>query len=170
MTHKSVLNKNRLIIYQLVSYLQGIRYRELLRITRFTNGTLAYHLEILEKNGLIKRFRLERGKITRYYPYGVSTETAVAVGYLRTVVTRQILMLLYNTRISSFSQIIAHIDKSPSTTSWHLKKLVESGLVVRNKRERNLEFSLKNPKSIKRLIDTKMKVFVNNDLQPNVYT
>ena len=45
----------------------GIRYRELLRVTGFPNGVMAYHLRILEKFKQMKVSRQYR-KITRYYP------------------------------------------------------------------------------------------------------
>ena len=45
---------NRHLIFNIISHIPGIRYRELLRITKFNNGTLSYHLLTLEKNLMIK--------------------------------------------------------------------------------------------------------------------
>ncbi|MGD9535470.1 MAG: winged helix-turn-helix transcriptional regulator [Candidatus Nitrosocosmicus sp.] len=154
----SVRNSNELLVYQLISYLIGVRYRELLRITGFNNGTLSYHLETLERNNMIRSLRVKKGNITRYYPYWVSTDTAVMIGYLRSVPARQIMMLLFHEGVTSFSKIASHINKSPSTTSWYLKKLIESGMVMRIKRKTYLEFSLKSPELLSRIITKRNKL------------
>src|SRR5947209_17722354 len=45
----------------------GIRYRELLRATGLANGTLEYHLKMLEKSNTIKVERRD-GRRARYFP------------------------------------------------------------------------------------------------------
>ena len=74
---------NKHLIFNIISHIAGIRYRELLRLTRFNNGTLSYHLLTLEKNLMIKVLRSEKGNITRYYPFLTPVEEAVMLGYLR---------------------------------------------------------------------------------------
>ena len=143
----------RHLIFNIISHIPGIRYRELLRITKFNNGTLSYHLLTLEKNLMIKVLRPEKGNITRYYPYLTPVEEALTLGYLRIKTSRQILMLLYSKRKTSFSYIVNHIKKAPSTTSWNLKRLLESDIVVKKKRNESFELSLKNPKLVEKLVN-----------------
>ena len=144
---------NRYLIFNIISYIPGIRYRELLRLTKFNNGTLSYHLLTLEKNLIIKVRRPEKGNITRYYPYSTPVDEALVVGYLRIKTSRQILMLLYSKRKAFFSDIVAHINKAPSTTSWNLKRLLESNIVIKKKSNESWIYSLKNPQLVEKLIN-----------------
>lgn len=50
----------------------GIRYRELLKLSGFSNSVLFYHLTGLEEAGLIQVERKQARKITRYYPNNIS--------------------------------------------------------------------------------------------------
>ena len=115
-------------------------------------GTLSYHLLTLEKNLMIKVLRSEKGNITRYYPFLTPVEEAVMLGYLRIKTLRQVLILLHTKRRASFSEITLHINKAPSTTSWNLKRLLESDIVLKKKRDELFEFSL-NPKLVEKILD-----------------
>lgn len=142
----------RYLILEIVTSVPGIRYRDLLRITKFNNGTLSYHLLRLEKKLMIRKLRSEKGHVASFYPYEFQIEEAITLGYLRIKTTRQILILLNSKRIASFSEIVAYIHKAPSTTSWHLKRLVESNIVTKTTNKQNCEFSLSNPQMIEKLI------------------
>ena len=51
--------------------LVGIRYKELLRSTEISNGTLSYHLDILYNSGMV---RVEsQWWVTRYFSSNIST-------------------------------------------------------------------------------------------------
>ena len=144
---------NRHLIFNIISHIPGIRYRELIRLTKFNNGTLSYHLLTLEKHLIIKVLRPEKGNITRYYPYLTPIDEALVVGYLRIKTSRQILMLLQSKRKASFSEIVLHIKKAPSTTSWNLKRLLESNIVLKKKNNESWIYSLRNPKLIEKLVN-----------------
>jgi predicted transcriptional regulator len=140
------------LLLNIISLIPGIRYRDLLRITNLTNGTLSYHLSTLEKNSIIRVIRLENSNITRYFPHSTQTEDIVSLGYLKMKTSRQILMFLYTKKKSSFGEIVSHIGKAPSTTSWNLKRLDEANIIVRRKTNEGSEFLLKNPKLIEKLL------------------
>ncbi len=140
------------LLFKIISHIPGVRYRDLLRISKLTNGTLSYHLSTLEKNSIITILRSKNSNITRYYPYSTSTEDIVTQGYLKMKTSRQILMFLYAKKNCTFNEIVSHIDKAPSTTSWTLKRLDEADIIVRRKRNDGSEFSLKNPKLIEKLL------------------
>lgn len=144
---------NRYVILNIISHIPGIRYRELLRLTKFKNGTLSHHLLTLEKNLMIKVLRPEKGNITRYYPYLTPVDEALIVGYLRIKTSRQILMLLHSKRKALFSEIALYINKAPSTTSWNLKRLLESNIVVKKKNNESWIYSLKNPKLVEKIVN-----------------
>lgn len=95
----------------------------------------------------------EKGNITRYYQFLAPVEEAMMLGYLRIKTSRQILILLHSKRRASFSEIALHINKTSFTTSWNLKRLLESGIVLKKKRDESFEFSLKNPKLVEKLLN-----------------
>jgi predicted transcriptional regulator len=140
------------LLLKIISLIPGIRYRDLLRMTNLTNGTLSYHLSTLEKNSIIRVIRLENSNITRYFPQETSTEDIVTLGYLKMKTSRQILMFIYTKQKCTFGEIVSHIGKAPSTTSWNLKRLDEANIIVRRKRNEGSVFLLKNPKLIEKLL------------------
>lgn len=142
----------RYLILEIVTSVPGIRYRDLLRITKFNNGTLSYHLLRLEKKLMIRKLRSEKGHVASFYPYDFQIEEAITLGYLRIKTTRQILMLLNDKGKYSFSEIVTHINKTPSTTSWHLKRLVKSNIVAKTTNKQNCEFLLINPQLVEKLL------------------
>ncbi len=139
-------------LLKIISLIPGIRYRDLIRITKLTNGTLSYHLSALERHAMIKVLRSENSNITRYYPLSTSTEDIVTLGHLKIKTSRQILMFLHAKKKCTFGEIVSHIGKAPSTTSWNLKRLDEANIIRRRKTNEGSEFLLRNPKLIEKLI------------------
>jgi predicted transcriptional regulator len=157
-------DKNRLLLKIIDSY-PGIRYRELLRITKLNNGTLSRHLAALENCSTIKVIRLRNSNIIRYYPTSTSTEETIILWYLKIKTTKEIIIKLLDRKNCTFSEIVAYIDKAPSTTSWNLKRLEESGIIIRRKEMKVSEFSLKNPLEVKNIFEksnNKMSMKIDN--------
>ncbi|MDQ4073415.1 MAG: winged helix-turn-helix transcriptional regulator [Thermoproteota archaeon] len=150
-------NKNkkskRSILLDIITCFPGIRYRELLRITKLNNGTLSHHLGSLEKSSTIKVLRQENSNITRYYPASTPSEETVIRGYLKINTTKQIIELLYREPNSSFSNISSHINRAPSTTSWNLKRLLDAQVISKTKRNDSSGYSLQNPALVEKLIE-----------------
>jgi DNA-binding transcriptional ArsR family regulator len=105
----------------------GIRYRELLRVTRLVNGVLTHHLTALEKANIIKVYRESR--LTRYYPVGVSDKESAILKFVRHEPIREILHFILENETCTFNEIVDHTGKAPSTVSSHLKRLKEAGIV-----------------------------------------
>ncbi len=106
----------------------GIRYRELLRLTGLVNGVLTYHLSALEKSDAIRVDRQSR--MTRYYPLSVSDKESVILKYVRHEPVRKILFFILENSMCTFSEIVEHTKKAPSTVSSHLKRMREDGVVL----------------------------------------
>ncbi len=125
-TRSKILN----IIYSF----PGIRYRDILRMTNLNNGTLSHHLTKLEKRSYIQISRLENSNITRYYPSSTPLEETIILNYLKIKTTRQIVFMLYEKNNGvTFNEIVTYINKAPSTTSWHIKRLMDSEIVIKKK-------------------------------------
>jgi DNA-binding transcriptional ArsR family regulator len=105
----------------------GIRYRELLRMTGLVNGVLTYHLAALEKADVIKVDRQSR--MTRYYPVSISDSESAILKFVRHDPVRQIVLFILDHDLCTFSEIVDHTNKAPSTVSSHLKRLKEAGII-----------------------------------------
>lgn len=106
----------------------GIRYKELLRLTRLKNGVLSYHLTILER---LNKIRIDRHnkRVTRYYIVNIPKEESDIIGCFRNIVTRKIAIFVLQHDLCTFNEIVYHINKAPSTVSWHLKRLRDAGIL-----------------------------------------
>src|SRR5215831_12938972 len=120
-------NKNILLKY--IKDSPGIRYRELMKATGFPNGVAQYHLKVLEKS---KRVKVSRhyGKTTRYYPLSISAKESRIIEHIRHSTRRKIILFLLQHDRSLFADIKRNIRRVPSTVSWHLSRLKESGVIL----------------------------------------
>ena len=94
----------------------GDHYSSIKRVLRFKNGTLMYHLEILEKNGLIRSDNL--GTTKRYYP----------VGY-RSPNTERVLEYIKGSPGISQKEIIRKVKLKQQTVSRILNQMIENGTI-----------------------------------------
>ena len=159
MSHKEMLDLGKIekenkksLLLKIITISPGIRYRELLRITNLNNGTLSYHLSTLEKRSTIKVMRTENSNITRYYPASTPSEETVILGYLKIRSTKEIIIKLIERKSCTFNELVAHINRAPSTTSWNLKRLLDSEVIVRKRGIEFSEYSLKNPLEVEKLL------------------
>ena len=116
------------LILEQIARAPGIRYREILRLTGLTNGTLEYHLKILERMHKVNVDRHD-GRRARYYSIDMSADDAHIIGYIRNNVARNIVSFVLEHDLCTFREIVDYISKAPSTASWHLKRLSEAGIV-----------------------------------------
>jgi predicted transcriptional regulator len=125
------VHDSKSVILEQIDRNPGIRYRELLRLTGLTNGGLEYHLKILERSYKVRIDRHD-GRRPRYYPLNISVEESHILGYVRNDVSRQIVFFILGHDLCTFGEIVEHIEKAPSTASWHLKRLSEAGIISIN--------------------------------------
>jgi len=105
----------------------GIRYRELMRLIKFPNGVLSYHIDKLEKMDLVNVER--KSRITRFFPRNISTDIMGILGNLRSQTSYEIIKLLYEKGPISQQEIIKNTRKAASTISWQMKKLLEDNII-----------------------------------------
>lgn len=118
----------RIGILKQIGETPGIRYRQLLRLTGLSNGTLEYHLRILEKTRKV-RVDISDGKRGRYYPVDILENETNIVGFIRNNVSRQIITFILEHELCTFGEILQHIKKAQSTLSWHLKRLSNAAII-----------------------------------------
>jgi len=115
------------LLLALIEKEPGVRYRELLRLTGLANGVLTYHLATLEKPSMIRVDR--KSRTTRYYPLSVPEDESRILGFIRHEPVREIVSLLFENDMRTFSEIVDYVGKAPSTVSSHLKRLKEADIV-----------------------------------------
>ena len=157
---------NRDTILKIINSFPGIRYRDILRLTNLNNGTLSHHLSALEKRYMIKIGRTENSNITRYYPASTPADETLILNYLKIKTTKKIILfLLEDIEGASFNEIVNHLGKAPSTTSWNLKRLLDSKIVVR-KRGKNVSlFFLHNKELVKKLVRENNKSLLDRSIE-----
>src|SRR5687768_16829626 len=100
-TNSSVQDK----IVKYVNEIPGIRYNELLRLTRVSKGSLSYHLRFLDSTGKIQIHRVNK-RVTRYFSYDVSAHESYVIGLLRQETTRKIIMYILENGPCGFNDIM----------------------------------------------------------------
>jgi predicted transcriptional regulator len=118
----------RIVILKQIGETPGIRYRELVRSTGLSNGTLEYHLRILERTHKVK-VDISDGKRGRYYPIDILANESNIIGFIRNNVSRQIVTFILEHELCTFGEILEHIKKAQSTLSWHLKRLSKAAII-----------------------------------------
>jgi predicted transcriptional regulator len=85
-------------------------------------------LTILEK---LNKIRIDRqnNRVTRYYIVDITKEDSDIIGCFRNRVTRKIAIFILQHDSCIFNEIVDHINKAPSTVSWHLKRLRNTGII-----------------------------------------
>jgi predicted transcriptional regulator len=125
---KSGTDKTKNKLMKWINNSPGIRYRELLRATGFSNGVMAYHLKKLENSKRIKVSRSHR-RSTRFYPLSIAARELRVIEFIRRRTTRQIVRFLLQDDSRTFTDIVQFTKKVRSTVSWHLSRLREGGII-----------------------------------------
>lgn len=148
------LNDIRSVLFQIILTTPGIRYNDLIRITKINHGVLSYSLDLLEKKYLVKSFRRSNGRITRYYSTSISEECFSIIGYLKNKTTRGIILYLHIYNEKNFTEIKNHIGKASSTTFWNIRRLIKDAILIEAKSEKGTNFALAQPILILKIIES----------------
>lgn len=115
-------------IYNLILATPGLHEREIARKLNMSLSTLDYHLHYLEKREILSSKK--DGRYTRYFvsrKMGVQDKRTISL--LRQSTPRDIVLFLLLHPRALHKDICSSVHKSPSTVSFHLKKLVEAEVV-----------------------------------------
>lgn len=122
-------------VYDAVRRYPGIHLREIERQTGVSAPLAQYHLrklaeekyiEIHEQGGYARAYPTARGKSARVMP-----EDLPIVGLLREEVPLHVVLLLLDKGPQTHAQLVEGLEVAKSTTSYHLAKLAEAGVVER---------------------------------------
>ncbi len=139
-------------IYEMIRGSPGIHLRELERRLDISLGNLQYHLNYLEKKNLISRTRDE--EYIRFFIINKleSKEDIPILSLLRRQGCRHILINLLQCPFMTNKELAEMLELAPSTISWHLRKIDKAGVLTKEKKGREVRFSVKDPEKVATLM------------------
>ena len=148
-------------IYQHLQRFPGAHMREVGRDLEIPMGTLEYHLHYLVKADLLTIRQDPR--YTRYFATGeLSRQDKDVLALLRQKVPRQIAAHLLLEPGSSHGALLTKFSLSPSTLSFHLKKLVARGIVAQEKSGRENLYRVIEPELVARVLIQHKETFFDD--------
>ncbi len=125
-------------LFEAIKEFPGIHMRELQRKTGMALGTLRYQIRFLEKHGLI--VERKEGRLLTYYPAkggaDVDARDKKYLSILRQELPRLIVLHLMMHPHSTHGEMKGHFNVSPSTLSYHLKRLAQARIIEKDENGR----------------------------------
>jgi len=149
--HRGLELESRRRIYEYLSANPGVHLRRIGQALGMSTGMLSYHLGVMEKLGLLKSEASSHRR--RYYLAQTYREDQRRIlALLRERVPRRILVDLATYGDRSFADLLRATGVTKSTLSYHLAKLVASGVAIRGRRDRESVFTLDDGNAVANLI------------------
>ncbi|MGH9919948.1 MAG: winged helix-turn-helix transcriptional regulator, partial [Nitrososphaerales archaeon] len=128
-------------ILEFITLHPGVHLREICRALALAMGDVQYHVHKLERDGRITSMR--RGLYKFFYPANLFGERQRDVlSVLSLDMPRELLLSIIEHPGSSQEVLAAATDVSQPTVSWHLKRLVDLGIVGRRQEGRVVTYSV----------------------------
>jgi len=143
--------ESRRRIYEFLIANPGVHLRRIGEILGMSTGMLSYHLDYLERHGLLKSEEESHRK--RYFIARAFLEAQRRIlGVLREDVPRKIVLELLTHGERTFAQLQEAVGVSKSTMSYQIQKLLSRDILVRTKRERESVFVIKDMEEVTKLL------------------
>jgi len=143
--------ESRRKIYQFILKHPGVYLREISRELKVPKSTIDYHLRYLKKRDFI--IAKSEDKYTRYYVLqNVSREHKKALSIIRKKTPRHIILFLSFYHISTRKELCYDLEKSASTISFHLNKLIEMGIVEKFQENNMVKYRLKDERATDKIL------------------
>jgi predicted transcriptional regulator len=120
--------ESRRKIYNLVEKNPGLHLSRIAELLEMRTSLVEYHLIFLEKNQIVIPSK-ESGYVRYYIKGSIGVDDKRIIAILRQDVPLRIIFYLLKNLRSQHRDILQSLDVSPSTLSYHLKKLVEHGII-----------------------------------------
>jgi DNA-binding MarR family transcriptional regulator len=120
--------KRRQEIYEFISQNSGLHMRDISRKLNVPFTSLKYHLNYLEKKGFI--ISRDDGKYSRYFiSLEIGEKEKRILTCLRKRTTLHIILWFFIAVQCSQKDISRFLEKHPTTISFHLRKMIQSGII-----------------------------------------
>jgi len=147
-------------IYSLIEQNPGCHMRELKKRADISSmGNMGYHLDYLQRRELV--VTKPNGHYKRYYITRERVKGKHIVGLLRQEVPRRIAVFLLLHPGATHKEIGEQFTLSPSTLSFHLKKMVQRGLLTREKKGRTACYKVVDPDEVANVLITYRPTFLD---------
>lgn len=129
----------------------GIHLRQIERETSLALGQVLYHLDRLERMGVVVSSR-ERGFRRFYGSHDVARGDKPFVGALRQPLPRAIQLALLEDGPRTHKDLQTRANVAASTLSFHLQRLVEAGIIMRERVGTQSFYALADPDATRRAL------------------
>ena len=152
--------ENRKLIFDYVSDNPGSHLRKIARDLDVRLGTLRYHLDYLEKKGLI--VSQKQNNLKMYFVSGkLKPQEKTLTQLLQQKHFRDIILALIESPDLSFSQIAGKVSMSPSATSKYINILRDKEILSYKKYGREKKYHINDEKSVVELLKTYKNFMAN---------
>jgi signal transduction histidine kinase/DNA-binding response OmpR family regulator len=152
--------ENRKLIFDYVSDNPGSHLRKIARDLNVRLGTLRYHLDYLEKKGLI--VSQKQNNLKMYFVSGkLKPQEKTLTQLLQQKHFRDIIFALIESPDLTFSQIADRVSMSPSATSKYINILRDKEILSYKKIGREKKYHINDEKSIVELLKTYKNFMAN---------
>ena len=115
-------------IYSSILKHPGVNISDLSKKLDMPRSTLVYHLRYLEKHGFLEEKKYDN--YTRYYAINkIDRCYKEILNLFGQEATRKVIIYLAENKFSSVDEISKNIHKHPKTVYYHLKKLLNAGIL-----------------------------------------
>jgi uncharacterized membrane protein len=128
-------------IYGYIKTNPGTHYNQIMRELDIKNGTLSYHLYVLEKTGIVKS-RKEHLRYRAFYPIDIKFPEEER--YRLTDLQIKILELILSNKGTNQKYIAKILNEKHQTISYNIKVLEQSGLISVYKKGRKTHCQITN--------------------------
>ena len=169
MEEKSLELESRRNIYEAISKVPGIHFRELNRRLGIPLGVIEYHLKYLENHELIVSKRA--GRYKRYYVLGkLGSKDKQLMGLLQQQMPRRILMHLLLHPKTTQKRLRKEFKISASTLSFHLSKLLDAEIIITLKVGRKHSYKVTDEEQVAKALIRYKEGFVDEVVDDFVQT
>lgn len=148
-------------IYEHVCQVPGAHLRKIQRDLEMPLGTLEYHLRQLEKYEMV--VTRDDGRFKAYFPTeGMDRRDRDFLYYLRQEMPRKLALEIADQPGIGFQELKEKVPVSGSTVSFHLKKLIEAGIVADEKVGRKKIYRAPEADRIRRIVVRYRKSFTDD--------
>ncbi len=147
-------------IYNLIASSPGLHKREIARELNMSLSTIDYHLHYMEKKDIV--ISRQDGKYKRYFiSEKISAEDKRILSMLRQETPRKIVIFLLENPRAIHKEICKHLKKAPSTISFHIKKLIEAGVIEEIAMGKEKAYAVRNEEKVVDLLITYKSTFLD---------
>lgn len=150
MTETAAENGTRRAIHDHVRNRPGVHFNELVRTLDLAPGQVQYHLKRLTRSDRVVAADLF-GR-THYYPPGFDDWERGALALLHRETTADVVAELLATGPTGPGGVAERVGIARSTCSWHVDRLVEAGVVEKERDGNRVVLSLADPERTARLL------------------